>query len=243
MRRRLAPRPFTRRLFAALGLALPATLLTALIARRVGSSPQLAPMALGQSTSPTATPTTAAPPTPVLVPTPACGDDDDDDATLAQTEGPFFSPDSPERSSLLEYDLPGDRVTVAGYVYATDCRPVAGALIDFWQADAAGEYDNRGFRLRGHQFTDDDGRYELATVMPGLYPGRTPHIHVKVQAPDRPVLTTQLYFPDEPDNDRDRIFDPALMVEFSPDPGPTKTTNADGTAARVAFFTFVLDLG
>jgi len=60
---------------------------------------------------------------------------------------------------------------------------VGGALLDFWQADAAGDYDNTGFRLRGHQFSGADGRFRLATVVPGLYPGRTRHIHVKVQRP------------------------------------------------------------
>ncbi|MGH2530946.1 MAG: dioxygenase [Thermomicrobiales bacterium] len=168
--------------------------------------------------------------TPVLAPTPACADADDLEETLPQTEGPFYSPDTPERTSLLEPDMPGTRLLVTGYVYATDCTPIAGALLDFWQADDAGVYDNEGFRLRGHQFTDDDGRYELETILPGLYPGRTRHIHVKAQAANQPVLTTQLYFPNEPANDADGIFDPDLLVEF----------DDDDVESRVAFFTFVL---
>ena len=91
-------------------------------------------------------------------------------------------------------------------VVGTSCRPVERALLDFWQADSNGEYDNQGYRLRGHQFTDAKGRFHLETVVPGLYTGRTRHIHVKVQAPNRPVLTTQLYFPGEPANERDGIF-------------------------------------
>ncbi len=79
-------------------------------------------------------------------------------------------------------------------MFAESCVPVAGALLDFWHADADGEYDLDGFRLRGHQFTDGEGHFSLETVMPGLYPGRTRHIHVKVQAPGGPILTTQLYF-------------------------------------------------
>jgi protocatechuate 3,4-dioxygenase beta subunit len=167
--------------------------------------------------------------TPVLAPTPSCADEDDLTETLPQTEGPFYTPDTPERTSLLEPDMPGTRLLVTGYVYATDCTPIAGALLDFWHADDAGVYDNEGFRLRGHQFTDDDGRYELETIVPGLYTGRTRHIHVKAQAPNQPVLTTQLYFPDEPANESDGIFDPALLMDID-----------DGDDGQVAFFTFVL---
>ena len=63
------------------------------------------------------------------------------------------------------------------------CRPVERALVDLWHADDGGAYDNRGFRYRGHVFTDEQGRYRFRTILPGLYPGRTRHYHVKVQAP------------------------------------------------------------
>jgi hypothetical protein len=56
-----------------------------------------------------------------------------------------------------------------------------------WQADDARNYNNKGFRLRGHIFTDAEGRYAFGTIMPGLDPGRTRHYHVKVQAPNRLV--------------------------------------------------------
>jgi protocatechuate 3,4-dioxygenase beta subunit len=160
--------------------------------------------------------------------------DADDEPTPAQTEGPYFTPDSPERASLLEEDMPGTRLVLAGYVFSAACRPVADALIDFWHADDNGEYDNAGYRLRGHQFTDEAGRYELTTIVPGIYTGRTRHIHVKVQAPNQPVLTTQLYFPDEPGNERDGIFDPSLVID-----------QEEGTAdeeGRQGFFNFVLDV-
>jgi protocatechuate 3,4-dioxygenase beta subunit len=84
--------------------------------------------------------------------------------------------------------------------------------VDFWQADAQGLYDNVGSKLRGHQFTDEAGRYSLETVVPGRYPGRTRHLHVKVQAPNQPILTTQLYFPGEPSNSADRLFNPRLLM-------------------------------
>ena len=115
-------------------------------------------------------------------------------------------------SSLLEPGISGTRLLLIGQVRALDCTALPAVLLDFWQADADGVYDNRGYRLRGHQFTDSEGRYRLETVVPGLYPGRTRHIHVKVQAPNGPVLTTQLYFPGEPHNRSDRIFSPDLLV-------------------------------
>jgi protocatechuate 3,4-dioxygenase beta subunit len=108
--------------------------------------------------------------------------------------------------------MSGTRLIVSGYVLSRQCAPIPGALLDFWQADDRGNYDNRGYTLRGHQFTDETGRYELETVLPGLYPGRTRHLHVKVQAPNGPILTTQLYFPDEPGNARDGIYSPALVM-------------------------------
>src|SRR5690348_4749711 len=111
-----------------------------------------------------------------LPPTPACGA-----ATAAQTEGPYFKPSSPERVSLLESEMRGRRLLVTGVVRDTACRPVPHALLDFWHADAGGRYDNAGFRLRGHQFTDAEGRYRLETILPGIYPGRARHIHVKAQ--------------------------------------------------------------
>jgi protocatechuate 3,4-dioxygenase beta subunit len=172
---------------------------------------------------------TQAPQAQALPPTPAC--DDGDDATMAQTEGPYYTPNTPERASLLEAGMAGVRLVISGQVLSTDCRPVARALLDFWQADDAGEYDNAGYRLRGHQFADDQGRYTLETIVPGLYPGRTRHIHVKVQAPNQPVLTTQLYFPGEASNDRDGIFNSALVMDVE-----------DGAAGKTGAFNFVLNL-
>jgi len=145
-----------------------------------------------------------------VAPTPDCGDDDE--PTPPETEGPFFSPRSPERTSLLEPGMPGTRIVLTGRVLSPGCKPLAGALLDFWHADDSGEYDNQGYRCRGHQFTDADGRYRLETVVPGLYPGRTRHFHVKVQPKGRRVLTTQLYFPGEARNKRDFLFRPDLLM-------------------------------
>jgi protocatechuate 3,4-dioxygenase beta subunit len=150
-------------------------------------------------------------------------------ATPAQTEGPYFKPGSPLRRSLVQSGAPGTRLTLSGFVLSTACKPVRRARLDFWQADASGAYDNVGFRLRGHQFTDARGAYRLETVLPGLYEGRTRHIHVKVRAPGRPALTTQLYFPNTSQNAQDGIFDGRLVVRM-------RTVGA----RRVARFDFVL---
>lgn len=151
-----------------------------------------------------------------LAPTPACNDHDD--PTPPQTEGPYFKPESPERSSLLETSITGTKLILTGQVLNTNCKPVAKALLDWWHADDTGNYDNSGFKLRGHQYTDKQGNFRLETIVPGLYPGRTRHLHVKVQAPGQKVLTTQLYFPDEAKNRRDGIFNQALLMQTKPTP-------------------------
>lgn len=155
--------------------------------------------------SPSDQSTQAGDPPQALAPTPACGAAEAE-ITAAQTEGPYFTANSPERSNFRADVSSGTPLLLTGTVLKTDCTPAARALIDVWHADAGGEYDNQGYRLRGHFFSDDEGRYRLETIVPGLYPGRTRHLHVKVQAPRGRVLTTQLYFPGEPANDRDGIY-------------------------------------
>ena len=157
---------------------------------------------------------------------------DDDEPTMAETEGPYFKRSSPLRRSLRTAGMAGTPLTITGRVLTTRCTPVKHALLDFWQADSKGAYDNSGFRLRGHQFSDALGRYRLDTVVPGLYPGRTRHLHVKAQAPRKPVLTTQLFFPGEAQNASDSIYDASLLVRRWRKVG----------ARRVATFDFILDV-
>src|SRR6266498_84638 len=212
----------TRRRLLQLGLAVPVPLTLAACTSREGAA-GTAERAPTTAASPGATPAPGS-----LEPTPAC--DDGDQPTVASAEGPYFTPGSPERTSLLEAGLGGTRLTLSGLVLSTSCQPVARALLDFWQADDQGRYDNGGYRLRGHQFTDGQGRFRLQTVVPGLYPGRTRHLHVKAQAPDGPVLTTQLYFPGEPRNTGDALFRGELLMAVE-----------DAGGARAARFDFVLD--
>ena len=126
--------------------------------------------------------------------------------------------------------MAGTRLLVTGYVLTTGCKPIRRALVDFWQADAGGVYDNDGYRLRGHQFTDATGRYRLDTIVPGIYTGRTKHIHVKVQRPGGAVLTTQLFFPGVSANTGDGLFESDLLVQ--------RWRRASGR--RTARFDFVL---
>jgi protocatechuate 3,4-dioxygenase beta subunit len=182
-----------------------------------------AALAVAATSCPAASAPRATPPPPTCAP--------NGPATLSQTEGPYYKPNSPERTTLLEPGMGGTRVTLTGYVLGRDCRPVARAWVDFWQTDDRGAYDNTGFRMRGHQFTDSAGIYYLETVLPGLYTGRTRHIHVKVRAGNGPTLTTQIYFPGEERNQRDGIFNPSLIASMRDGPSGT----------RIAVFNFIID--
>ena len=162
-----------------------------------------------------------------LEPTPEAPDDDE--PTPAQTEGPFYKPKTPKRASLIEKGFEGKKLIVEGQVLDTKGKPIAGALLDFWHCDATGEYDNAGYHGRGHQFADGDGKWKLETIVPGLYPGRTRHIHVRVQKPNGRILTTQLYFPGEAGNARDGIYDRRLLMKVS-----------EKESAQVGSFNFVL---
>ena len=214
----LIEKAFSRRFFLQKSLILSLVFLIAACAGPVSTTGS----ARNTASSPLAT--TGAQ-TPILTKAPTCNGV----ATPSQTEGPFYKPNSPERTSLREPGISGTLLTVTGYVLSTRCQPIAHALLDFWQADGSGNYDNTGFRLRGHQYTDNQGRYALDTIVPGEYPGRTRHIHVKVQVPGKAELTTQLYFPGEARNDSDGIFSPALLMQVQ------QTNNG-----QLAMFNFVI---
>ena len=167
---------------------------------------------------------------PTLEPTPSC-DDGDHEPTEQNAEGPFYTPSTPERTVLVGVDDPGTRLLMTGRVVNIQCQPIAGALLDFWHTDDAGDYDNEGFTFRGHQFADDEGNYRLETILPGIYTGRTRHIHVKVTSPSGSTLTTQTYFADDPGNAVDRLILPSLLMPV--------IDHEDGS--KSATFDFVLD--
>lgn len=150
--------------------------------------------------------------------------------TPSQTEGPYYKTGSPQRNNIAE-ETSGEKLIVTGFVYDKDCKPIANAWLDFWHADTNGVYDNAGYKLRGHQFTDENGMYRLETIVPAAYETRPPHIHVKVRALNGPILTSQMYFPNDPKNQTDSIFNQELIMS-------TKE-HADG---KITEFNFVLNL-
>jgi protocatechuate 3,4-dioxygenase beta subunit len=148
----------------------------------------------------------------LLPETPSCGGNHA--PTISQTEGPYYTPRTPEKRNFRP-DAQGEAIALMGFVTDRRCQPVANATVDLWHADAHGVYDNSGYKLRGYQTTDAQGRYVFETIVPGIYPGRTRHFHVKVAVPDQRVLTTQLYFPDDARaNSADGIFDRRLLMRI-----------------------------
>lgn len=145
--------------------------------------------------------------------------------TPRATEGPFY-PTPAMRMQDADNDLVkviglvreagGEVITLKGRITAPDGTPRAGHRIEIWQCDMNGKYlhpgDDRqqpydqGFQGFGHDITDAEGRYRFRTIKPGKYPGRTPHIHVKVFDGERELLTTQFYVAGAPDNARDSLF-------------------------------------
>jgi protocatechuate 3,4-dioxygenase beta subunit len=122
--------------------------------------------------------------------------------TPEQTEGPYYIANERFRRNITE-GRPGTPLTLRlAVVDASTCKPIKGAAVDIWHADASGVYSgfgqasgNRTF-MRGIQRTNAKGVATFQTVYPGWYPGRTVHIHVKVHVGGRVVHTGQLYFPD-----------------------------------------------
>src|SRR6266571_192856 len=122
--------------------------------------------------------------------------------TPEQTEGPYYIAKELVRHNITE-GRPGTPLTLRAFVVdASTCKPIKGAAVDIWHADAGGVYSgfgagasNRTF-LRGIQRTNAHGLALFRTIYPGWYPGRTVHIHVKVHVRGNVVHTGQLYFPD-----------------------------------------------
>ncbi|AOR30077.1 6-chlorohydroxyquinol-1,2-dioxygenase [Streptomyces fodineus] len=153
--------------------------------------------------------------------------------TESTVEGPFHMVDSPPRAlgdSIDEAGRGGEPCLVTGRVTDGDGRPVAGAGIDVWQADADGFYDVQRpgevpeRNLRGLFTADEDGRFWFRTIVPRYYPiptdgpvgallkaggrhsNRAAHIHVEVSAPGIRTLTTHLFVDGSPYLDSDAVF-------------------------------------
>jgi protocatechuate 3,4-dioxygenase beta subunit len=135
--------------------------------------------------------------------------------------GPYYKDGAPVRTgSLADGAMPGVRFRVSGRVLAPDCvSPLEGAVLDVWQADSQGVYDNTGFTLRGKLLAGTLGAYAIATIVPGHYLNgsqyRPSHIHVRISAPGFEQLTTQLYFEGDPYNGIDPFIKPSLVMQVS----------------------------
>jgi protocatechuate 3,4-dioxygenase beta subunit len=167
--------------------------------------------------------------------------------TPSQTEGPYYPVAIPKDS---DFDLlkngslvygKGAAGWLSGTVSDLEGRPVRGAVVEIWQADADGRYDHPGdgsradpaFQAFGRVAVDADGAYRFRTIKPVPYTGRTPHIHFKVKLSGRELLTSQLYVQGDPGNARDFLWRnlrddadrAALTVPFQ--------SGADGWAAQL----------
>lgn len=146
-------------------------------------------------------------------PTPGCFITDDN------ILGPYYKAGAPMDDDIAD-DLEGDLLLIQGRVFGCDCEtPLAGALVDIWQANADGAYDGAGFVLRGKVLTDGDGFYRMLTVVPGWYLNgaqfRPAHVHYKVSHENGLALTTQLYFEGDPYLDVDPFVKPSLVKPLS----------------------------
>jgi len=169
--------------------------------------------------------------------------------TPSQALGPFYPRDASERPDATDADLlvvEGDRVLTQGMpiflrvrVVDRDLRPIVGARVEIWQCDAMSVYHHPAggaeaerdpnFQGYGVDRTDPSGIFRFRTILPVAYPGRTPHIHVRVQPEGRRGLATQLYLPGEPGNARDFLFShlapeeqKALLLRLEPSHGSSE---------------------
>jgi protocatechuate 3,4-dioxygenase beta subunit len=143
--------------------------------------------------------------------------------------GPFYKEGAPFKQTLGEGVKEGERLIITGKVTDMRCQPIKNAVLDIWQANSTGKYDNEGFTLRGKINTDNDGNYVIDTIVPKEYAAgdinRPGHIHLKVGAPNQPILTTQLYFEGDPYlTDRE---DKSLIMKVTDDKNGTKKANFD----------------
>ncbi|HZZ74028.1 MAG TPA: hypothetical protein VFE24_17375 [Pirellulales bacterium] len=149
-------------------------------------------------------------------------------ATPDNIWGPYFRKGAPFRAKITPARERGMPLVISGHVWALDKRqPLAMAILDVWQANAQGRYDNDDpknppaddlFLNRARLFTDENGYYEYETIHPGRYQigdnaWRPSHIHYYAQARGYKPLVTQMYFKGDPMNAQDQFIKPSLIVD------------------------------
>jgi len=152
--------------------------------------------------------------------------------TPEAVEGPFYFDPKPVRADITEGKQGARLKLTLQVVDAKDCAKLERARVDIWHSDALGAYSGYARQetgstkgetfLRGTQFTDADGQVSFATIYPGWYPGRTPHIHFKVLLDANSLITGQLYFPDAV---TERIY--ATLPPYRERKGERDTLNAN----------------
>jgi protocatechuate 3,4-dioxygenase alpha subunit len=156
--------------------------------------------------------------------------------TPSQTIGPFFHDAllDKDRSELVPPDHP-EAIRIVGTVYDGAGDPVPDAMVEIWQADRAGRYDNENFSGFGRSDTDAGGSFSFVTLKPGPVAGpdgetQAPHVMVSVFA--RGLLNrvvTRIYFPDEAEAN---ASDPALSFMEDPELGKTLIARDEGDTLR-----------
>jgi len=151
--------------------------------------------------------------------------------TESNAQGPEYKAGPPSKQGQdFAKGLQGQRLELSGRVLnLATCKPVQGAVLDLWQTNSSGDYDYKGFNLRGKIVTDKDGKYVLDTIYPVrlLLDGnitRPSHIHVMVGVPGQPIITTQVYFEGQPG---DFAVKDTLITKPVTDANGTKTANFD----------------
>src|SRR5262245_45959419 len=121
---------------------------------------------------------------------------------------------APLQTSIVRAAQKGVPIQLTGIVAGLSCGPIAGATLEFWQPDADGVFDARGFNLRGRQVTGAGGRYGLTTIVPGASGSRAPSIGVHVVVEKKAELWTAMFFPGQAANARDPRFKEDLVVKL-----------------------------
>jgi protocatechuate 3,4-dioxygenase beta subunit len=135
-------------------------------------------------------------------------------ATPAVSVDGNYRPGAPIRTSIADPPQKGVPIQLTGIVAGLSCGPIVGATLEFWQPDATGVFDTRGFNLRGRQVTGAGGRYRLTTILPGGSADRAPSIGVHLVVEKKAELWTAMFFPGQPANATDPRFKEDLLVKL-----------------------------